>query len=158
MAARRAGVRRGGALLAATVPSQPVHTLPAPVDTGPVLNDALHRIVSDYTTLAPPILVSAAAAAVEAADKAAAEAAKQRKLFICFALMMVVGLGNRITSIVMYEYIGNYPLFTNLLTTAGACRRGGCAGAKNALDNRCQLSPPTPRVLRTLAPPSPLAL
>lgn len=31
--------------------------------------------------------------------------------------MVIVGLGNRITNIVMYNYIQNYPLFVNQLTT-----------------------------------------
>lgn len=45
------------------------------------------------------------------------EAHRKKMLIISFCLMVVVGLGNRITNIVMYNYVANYPLFINTLTT-----------------------------------------
>ena len=46
------------------------------------------------------------------------EATKARRLVYCFIAMVFVGLGNRITSVVQYASMANYPLFVNLLTTA----------------------------------------
>lgn len=51
--------------------------------------------------------------AVAPKEESVEDARKRRLLIICFCLMVVVGLGNRITNIVMYNYISNYPLFVN---------------------------------------------
>lgn len=53
------------------------------------------------------------------ADDAAAKAAasRNRALVISFALMIFVGLGNRIFNILQFVPMQNYPLFVNLLTT-----------------------------------------
>jgi hypothetical protein len=75
----------------------------------------------------------------------------------CFGAMIVVGLGNRITNIVMYNYISNYPLFVNQRACRGHLRRWwlwsrlGLAAERRG---RCSVAHSRPRLPRLPRPPA----